>query len=190
MHPSFWHIAIAALWIGWLAYWIVNAGKVKPNRWQEPLWSQLLHHVALIVAGVLLFFGHARTGFLTGHFVPENALTAGIGTLMVASGVAFSIWARRCLGANWSSNVTLKEDHVLIRNGPYAFVRHPIYSGMLLAIAGTALVFGQWRDLLALGIASAGLIYKAHIEEGRMRTTFADYESYRRGTAALIPFVY
>ena len=190
MHPLSMHSVIAVLWIGWLAYWIMNAGKVKPTRWREPLRSQLLHRIPLFIAAALLFFGNARSGFLTGHFLPENALTDGIGTLMVALGFAFAIWARHRLGANWSSAVTLKEEHTLIRSGPYAIVRHPIYSGMLLAIAGTAIVFGQWRDLLAFGFALAGLIYKAHIEEQRMRATFSDYENYRRETAALIPFVY
>ena len=190
MDQRVWHVAIAILWIVWVLYWIFNAGKVKVTRWRESGLSQLLHRAPLIIAAVLLFFGHWPFGFLVGHFLPENGLTGALGTFMVIGGVAFSVWARHCLGANWSSAVTLKEDHTLIRSGPYALVRHPIYSGMLLAIAGTAVVFGQWRDLLAFGFALVGLVYKAHIEERRMRETFADYETYRRQTAALVPFIY
>ncbi len=103
---------------------------------------------------------------------------------------AQAVWARRCLGSNWSSVVTLKEDHALIRTGPYAHVRHPIYTGLLLAIAGTAVAFGEWRDLLAFAFTLFGLIYKAEVEERPMHETFAYYEPYRRESAALVPFIY
>lgn len=68
-----------------------------------------------------------------------------LGLLMVICGLAFAVWARIHLGRNWSGTVTVKEDHELIRSGPYGIVRHPIYTGLLLAIAGTAIVFGEWR---------------------------------------------
>jgi protein-S-isoprenylcysteine O-methyltransferase Ste14 len=190
MNQKFWQDAVAVLWFVWVVYWFANAARVKPTRWREPLWSQSLHYVPLILAAVLLSGGHARAGFLTGHFLPRDLLTGALGTLTVAAGVVFSIWARRCLGANWSGMVTVKQDHALIRSGPYRFVRHPIYSGMLLGIAGTAVVFGQWRDLLAFGLVFAGFVYKAQVEERRMRETFPDYDAYRSQTAALVPFIY
>ena len=72
----------------------------------------------------------------------------------------------------------------------YGLVRHPIYSGMLLAFLGMALAFGEWRALLALALVFASLARKSRIEEGFMRETFPEYTEYQRETRALIPFVY
>jgi protein-S-isoprenylcysteine O-methyltransferase Ste14 len=190
MDRVFWNASIAVLWSAWLAYWIILSGQVKATRWREPLRSQLLYRVPVLIAAVLLLTGTAKSGPLAGHFLPQTALTGALGTAMVAMGIALMVWARRCLGSNWSSIVTLKQDHTLIRSGPYRAIRHPIYTGLLLAIAGTAMAFGAWRDLVAFGLALFGLLYKARVEEKRMLETFADYEPYRRETAALIPFIY
>jgi protein-S-isoprenylcysteine O-methyltransferase Ste14 len=86
--------------------------------------------------------------------------------------------------------VVVKEDHALVRTGPYARVRHPIYSGLLLAFLGTAVAIGEWRGLVAVALAFVALVRKSAEEERRMRETFPDYEQYRRETAALIPLVY
>lgn len=189
MDAGFWHGVIGALWLFWLGYWIFNAFRVKKTRWRAPWPVELLHRVPLALAAVLLFAGHGY-GFLSGRFLPQTVALGMLGTLIVALGLGFAVWARRHLGANWSAAVTLKEGHTLIRSGPYALVRHPIYSGMLLAVAGTVIAFGEWRDLLAFGLVLFALVVKARVEERGMRATFADYEHYRRETAALIPFVY
>jgi protein-S-isoprenylcysteine O-methyltransferase Ste14 len=86
--------------------------------------------------------------------------------------------------------VVVKEGHALVTSGPYRYVRHPIYTGILLAFLGTALAIGEWRALLAVPFAVLSFIIKSRMEEGRMRETFPQYEAYQRGTAALIPFVY
>jgi len=100
------------------------------------------------------------------------------------------VWARVHLGGNWSGIVTLKEDHELVRRGPYRWVRHPIYSGLLLAIAGSAVVRGEWRGFLALAIAFAALWRKLKLEERWLGETFGEqYAAYRRRVSALIPFV-
>ena len=88
-----------------------------------------------------------------------------LGVAAVAAGLAFTVWARICLGRNWSGTVTLKQDHELVRTGPYRFVRHPIYTGLLVAIAGSAVVRGEWRAALALVIAFAALWRKLRLEE-------------------------
>jgi len=84
----------------------------------------------------------------------------------------------------------VKEGHALIRSGPYAHVRHPIYTGILLAFLGTAVSIGEWRALLAVPFALLAFVLKSRLEEGRMRQTFPEYEQYQRETAALIPFIY
>jgi protein-S-isoprenylcysteine O-methyltransferase Ste14 len=104
------------------------------------------------------------------------------------------VWGSRCgrrhLGREWSGLVTLKEGHRLIRTGPYRTVRHPIYSGLPLAVFGTALAIGQWRGVIAVVCNLIGLLRKVQVEETLMVRTFPEYQEYRQRTAAPIPGVY
>jgi protein-S-isoprenylcysteine O-methyltransferase Ste14 len=109
---------------------------------------------------------------------------------MVAVGLGFAAWARAHLGQNWSGIVTVKEDHALVRTGPYRAVRHPIYTGLLLALTGTAMAIGEWRGVLAVICALIGLLRKIQVEEKRMSENFPEYSRYRQQTAALIPLLY
>jgi protein-S-isoprenylcysteine O-methyltransferase Ste14 len=185
----FYPSAVALLWFLWVIYWAVAGARarVKATRWQESPGSQLLHQGPLYVSATLLATPHFWPPALTAHFVTNGGPW---GLVAVALGLALAVWARRDLGANWSYNVTLKDHHTLVRTGPYRFVRHPIYSGLILAVAGTAVVIGEWRGLAALGLALAAVIYKSRVEEKRMLETFPEYEAYRRTTAALIPFIF
>ncbi len=184
----------AVLWISWMAYWAFAGRSVKQARWQESWRSQLLHDVPLFVAGSLLATSHLWPPALNGRFLPAGpvtgALTGVLGIVVLALGLGFAVWARLHLGANWSSAVTVKDQHTLIRSGPYRYVRHPIYTGLLLGVVGTAIVIGQWRGVASLVIAFAALVYKSRIEERRMEQTFPEYADYRRTTPALIPFLY
>jgi protein-S-isoprenylcysteine O-methyltransferase Ste14 len=183
---------VAVLWVLWLIYWSVAGARArdKATRWQEPWHSQLLHMGPLIVAGMLLATPHFWPTALNARFLPGGPASSAIGLVFLILGMGLSIWARHLLGSNWSSAVALKEHHTLARSGPYRVVRHPIYSGLLLAIGGTALDVGEWRGLVALGLALAALIYKSRNEEQRMREIFPEYEAYQRTTAALVPFIY
>ncbi len=181
---------IPALWMVWLVYWIVAAGDVKPTRWRESPGSRALSSLPLILVAILLGAPHSLPPVMLKRFLPPNPMLPTLGTVLVAAGVGLSIWARRHLGRNWSARVTLKEDHSLIRTGPYRRVRHPIYTGMLLALAGTAIAIGEWRGLVAVALALPAFVRKSRVEEERMGLTFPEYEQYRTETAALIPFVY
>jgi protein-S-isoprenylcysteine O-methyltransferase Ste14 len=129
-------------------------------------------------------------GWLFERFLPRTASVFWIGALLTAVGLGFSAWARVHIGRNWSATVTVKQQHELIRSGPYAIVRHPIYSGILLAFIGSALARGQWRGVLALAIVIVALWRKMRLEERWMSETFGDeYQRYRARTAALIPFL-
>ncbi|MDB5396866.1 MAG: hypothetical protein JWM91_4372 [Rhodospirillales bacterium] len=109
---------------------------------------------------------------------------------MLVAGLGFSIRARRYLGRNWSGTITLKEDHELIRTGPCGWVRHPIYTGLLLAFVGSAAALGQWRGLAAVGLAIVAFLLKIRLEERWMIEAFGDtYRLYRSEVRALIPFV-
>ncbi len=180
----------AALWIAWMIDWAIAGRSVKQARWRESIGSELLHQGPLVVAGTLLATSHLSPAALDGRFLPAGPVTGALGIVVLVLGLAFAVWARLHLGANWSSAVTVKDQHTLIRSGPYRYVRHPIYSGLLLGVVGTAIVIGQWRGLMALAIAFAALLYKSRVEERRMRENFPEYDSYRRTTAEIVPFLY
>ncbi len=180
--------AIAVLWLGWLAYWAVAAGNVKATASEESWQSRLAYSAPLWVAAFLLIDRHL--GPLSQRFLPADIWIPTVGVLITAAGFAVAIWARIHLGTNWSGKVTVKQSHELIRTGPYALARHPIYTGLTLAFIGTAIAIGEWRALVAAVIAIASFCYKLSIEERVMIDTFGDaYREYRRQVRALIPFV-
>jgi protein-S-isoprenylcysteine O-methyltransferase Ste14 len=183
-------LPIAAMWLAWLAYWIIAARGVKAIRRQESVGSRAAYGVPLTFGAILLASGRMPVHWLDGRFLPNSAALYWTGTVIVAAGLAFMVWARRHLGGNWSGNVTLKHDHELIRTGPYRLVRHPIYTGLLTAILGTAIAFGQWRDAVAFLFIAFGVAWKMKTEERLMGEIFPqDYARYRAEVPALIPFV-
>jgi protein-S-isoprenylcysteine O-methyltransferase Ste14 len=181
---------VAILWLAWLAYWFVAARNVKATRRRESHASRLGHVLLSVLAAALLACRGQPLHWLDERFLPDTVVAYWLGLLMVVAGLAFAVWARHDLGRNWSGTVTVKEDHEFVRTGPYRFVRHPIYSGMLLAILGTAIAFGEWRGLVAFGLLTVSLLFKLRMEERFMEETFPDaYPRYRAEVPALIPFL-
>jgi len=186
----FYAFAVPGLWLAWCIYWWVTGRDVKPTTRRESLGSRAAHIVPLVIAVLLLALPRLPFGFLSERMLPATRLVFFVGLALVLAGLLFTVWARVFLGRNWSGIVTLKQDHELVRGGPYRWVRHPIYSGLLLAIAGSAVVRGEWRGLLALVIAIAALWRKLRLEERWLGEAFGDeYAKYRAEVAALIPFV-
>ncbi len=123
--------------------------------------------------------------------LPIPSTIKWVGVILTFVGAAFCIWARFILGGNWSAAVTLKRDHTLICSGPYAIVRHPIYTGLLLAALGTAIAFGDLRGFLAPPLLAFAWHRKSLVEEEFMRTQFGPaYTAYAARVKALIPFVW
>jgi len=179
-----------ALWLSWALYWAVRSQDVKRTARREPVVSRLLHLVPLVLALLLVAAPSIPGWVLCERFLPQAAWPFWIGAALTACGLLFAVWARRHIGTNWSGTVTLKEDHELVTTGPYAIVRHPIYTGLLLALAGSAMARGELRGLLAVVIATLALWRKLGLEERWMREQFgARYDAYRQRVAALIPFV-
>jgi protein-S-isoprenylcysteine O-methyltransferase Ste14 len=179
---------VVSLWIVFLVYWALSALSRKRALHKETsAWR--LATLVLVVAGASLIFSRSlHFGALDQRFVPKSAWIEGVAETLVAAGVGIAIWARRHLGQFWSARVTLKLDHQLIQSGPYAWVRHPIYSGLLLAITGTALFLGEWRAVVGTLLLFFGLWQKAWREEALLAGQFGlDYEEYRKRTGSLIP---
>jgi protein-S-isoprenylcysteine O-methyltransferase Ste14 len=182
-------LLITLLWLAWALYWIVSAVNSKTTRRRESPGSRLAHVVPLIVGGVLLAWHTPPWPALNMRLWPHSRAAYWLGVALLVAGLAFTVWARLHLGRNWSGTVTVKEGHELIRSGPYRYVRHPIYTGVLAAVLGTAIASGTLRGLLGVVIIAVALLRKLRIEERFMRETFPDeYQRYSAQTPALIPF--
>jgi protein-S-isoprenylcysteine O-methyltransferase Ste14 len=182
--------SIEAAWIAFCAYWFIMAFDVKQTAKRQSLSSRGLHIAVGVLAYMLLFTDHLAWGPLAWRFVPYSHAWATAGVVVTWAGVALAIWARTILGANWSATVTVKQDHTLVRSGPYATVRHPIYSGLLLAGLGTALAIGEFHSLVAVAIGLVGFRVKSKLEERFMIEQFGrEYEEYRQQSWALVPYV-
>jgi len=144
--------------------------------------------VVMVLAVGLLGLVDERFGFMGQRFVPDSESVRRVGLVLTLAGLAFTVWARIHLGQFWSARVGLKEDHELIQSGPYAWVRHPIYSGILVAVMGSAVVAGDYRALLAVVLVWVGLILKARREEKLLSEHFGEaFVQYRQRTGALVP---
>ena len=180
---------ISAMWISWVLYWICASRNTKPTERREPIGSRLLHVVPLLLAVGLLWGDRVPIALLNERVFPWAPWEFWVAALVTASGLLFTVWARVHLGRNWSGVVTIKERHELIDTGPYALVRHPIYTGLRVAIFGSAIARGEWRGVLAVVISCAALWRKLRLEERWMTERFGErYAAYRRRVPALVPF--
>lgn len=186
-HLTLWQIELLP-WYAFLIAWGIGLLWVKPVKAAEPIAARLLTGIVALAAFVLLFNQSWPLGVLRRQIWPVTPTQQWIGIALTYAGMVLAIWARIILGANWSARVTLKVGHELIRSGPYAYVRHPIYSGLLLAMIGTALVIGEWRGLLPILLVAVAHHLKARREEQLLTQEFGDqYLEYRRNTGGLVP---
>ncbi len=143
-----------------------------------------------LAAGIwLLIAASTPLRMLDRHVLPWTPALFGLGTAMLLVGLGLAVLARRHLGGNWSGLVTQKHGHELIRSGPYSWTRHPIYTGLLLAFAGSAVALDQWRGVVALLIVTVALVRKLRVEERFLEELFPrEYPRYRREVGALLPW--
>ena len=181
-----------ALWLVFVGVWVIAAANRKRTTRKEPIHGAILHRSLLVVAVVLLFYASyiPFLGMLTTRWIPQSGFVNSVGLAVESAGLAIAIWARLILGANWSGAVTIKEDHPLVRRGPYRYVRHPIYSGIVLAMLGNAIGGGNIAGFLAIPIALLGFSIKWRVEERFLTQQFGDqYVCYQREVRAVIPGV-
>ena len=188
--PQIYRHTIAWLWIAWALFWLVMAIGTKRTQRREPPGSRLGYVLIGVIGGLLIAWrGLPWAPFMNLRLWPRAPLPYWIGVVVLIAGLAFAVWARVHLGSNWSGSVTVKEGHELIRTGPYGYVRHPIYTGLVAGLLGTAICSGTLRAALGLVIITAALTRKLRTEERFMRETFpAEYPDYAASVPALIPF--
>ena len=176
------------LWLGWALYWFVSSFSASvPKRVQNSA-ARLLHRAELALVAALLTFPQLGFGWLGRQIVPRSNGLSLIASVLLVAGLGFAVWARVHLGNNWSGHVTLKPGHRLIRSGPYSIVRHPIYTGILTAMIGSAIAVDEFRGVLAVIIAAETFVRKLRLEERWLTEEFGDeYVRYRREVKAIVP---
>lgn len=179
------------VWIAFLVYWNIKAAHTKTTQRLEGATSRILRALAILIAIVLLLTTRIPARWLYRELWPSGLWPFWIGAAVAVAGLLFAIWARQHLGRNWSHAVTIKQDHELITSGPYALVRHPIYTGILAGFLGTVIALAQVRGVIALALVFLGFWAKFRMEEEWMHSQFGEtYATYARQTAALVPYLF
>lgn len=180
-------LVIDLCWAVFVVVWAVSALFVKRTVERSLGWARLaaLGVVVALYVVVRPFPGLRR------ELWTRTPVVGLVATLLTLVGLAIALWARAALGRNWSGTIAFKQDHELILRGPYAWVRHPIYSGLLLMALGTAVESTRLSSFIFLGVLVVVLMLKARAEEQLMLRHFPDaYADYRRHVKALIPGVW
>ncbi len=176
-------IVLGAGWAAFWIYWLLAAVGVKRGR---TAWGPEMRFRLVIVAVVIAL---TRVHAFRHHAVNRSTLGYGVGLALFAVGLGFAIWARLHIGRNWGHPMSRKDDPELVTSGPYKLVRHPIYSGILVAGIGTAVAL-SWLWLVAVALAGVYFIYSATVEERFMTERFPDaYPAYRSTSKMLVPFL-
>jgi protein-S-isoprenylcysteine O-methyltransferase Ste14 len=183
-------MVVDGCWLAFIVFWILASFGTKQTVYSETIAQRFA--VQLVIAlGVLIQINAPREPYpLNVFFIPQNAIVAFISAAICVCGLAFTLWARLTLGRNWSARVTLKADHELIQSGPYALVRHPIYTGLFAMALGSALLIGRIGALIGYIFFVAGFVLKAGREESLMMQQFPEqYAAYRQRTKRVVPFI-
>jgi protein-S-isoprenylcysteine O-methyltransferase Ste14 len=175
-------------WIVFVVYWIIGAMKTRATRDKEPFTSRSAVLLIEMLGYLLVFSDSAGIGILGTRFIPRAMASAVLGVVFTWSGIGLAVWARYHLAEYWSARITIKEDHQLIRTGPYSHLRHPIYSGLILATIGSALVIDKWRCVLGVCLVTVGYCFKASGEETMLARQFGEaFREHQKHAGFLIP---
>lgn len=177
-------LVIVVCWIVFWAYWLLAATRVKPGR--RGGWSR--YAGARVAAVIVVIFLIRAVGF-RGHAARADPALAGAGLALFVLGLAFAVWARLYIGRNWGTPMSRKDEPELVTTGPYRWVRHPIYTGLILAMLGTALATTLY-GLIAVAVLGGFFVYSATREEAYLASEFPSaYPAYKHSTKMLIPFI-
>lgn len=180
---------IIGCWIIFLGYWLISAFGQKAVAEKQSLLSALAHRIPVGLGWFLLAYPRLPPPMNRVLFSRADCVLA-TGMLVCVFGLLVTLWARWTLAGNWSSDVTFKQGHELVRTGPYRFVRHPIYTGLLVMCLGSAIEIGRLHCLLSIAVVGFGFWIKLKQEERLMRRHFPnEYPAYQKQVKALVPFV-
>jgi protein-S-isoprenylcysteine O-methyltransferase Ste14 len=183
-----WRYLIEGPWIVFVVYWAIGALKTRRTVSQESFVSRYGILALEILGFVLLFSDTFEFEILDQRVIERTYALAVTGVVLTWVGIGLALWARWHLGQYWSARITLKEDHKLIRSGPYARLRHPIYSGLDLAAIGSAMAIDKWRCVLGVCLIIVGYVIKARREEAMLAAQFGDnFVEHSRYTGFLFP---
>lgn len=185
--------ALATIWLIFIVVWVVAAFTAKKNVgggrrwWREAGLRFVIIALVLMLLRIPILHNAVRHG--RAHMLTVDPRLALLGLIICALGIALAIWARVYLGSNWGLPMSRKAQPELVTTGPYKFVRHPIYSGLFLALVGSAFA-ESYVWLIALVFVGAYFLYSARAEERLMTETFPDqYPVYQKHTKMLVPFL-
>ena len=180
-----------AVWIIFILYWQIKAARTKTTQRLEPAASRALRVVIFLIAIVILAAPGVPLPWLYLQLWPVGLWPFWLGAAVTTAGLLFAVWARHHLGSNWSRSVTIKQDHELITTGPYAVVRHPIYTGILAGFIGMAIAISQVRGFVVFVLFFLAFWIKLRMEEQWMHSQFGEvYAAYAQHTAALVPYLF
>jgi protein-S-isoprenylcysteine O-methyltransferase Ste14 len=186
----FYEYFFSVVWILFVVYWQIKAIRTKTTQRLEPAASRILRVLIFVVAIALVSTTRIPLPWLYHPLWPVGLLPFWLGAVVTIAGLLLAVWARVHLGRNWSRSVTIKQDHELITTGPYATVRHPIYTGILTGLLGTAIALCQVRGFITLALFFLAFWIKLRMEEEWMRSQFGEpYDAYANRTAALVPYL-
>jgi protein-S-isoprenylcysteine O-methyltransferase Ste14 len=177
-------------WIAYALYWFVSAFSAKRTVERQSLWRELAYRAPTILGAWLFTPFWGKWPFPLNLRFDNSWATDWAGAGLCVSGLAVAIWSRWTLAGNWSATVTFKKEHELVERGPYRFVRHPIYTGILMMCAGSALSMGRVGPFIGVLFLTWGFWIKLRQEEELLIRHFPiEYPSYRTRVKALVPWV-
>jgi protein-S-isoprenylcysteine O-methyltransferase Ste14 len=178
-------------WLAIFVLWAILGFAVKQTVGSRSDVRARIAVWGVMLAWLILLSDDIGPAVLSKRFLPLDAAIANAGLAITILGLGFAAWARFVIGRNWGGLITVQQDHKLMRKGPYGIVRHPIYSGFMLATLGTAIIKGQIGGLISVALIVISWGYKSRLEETLMVERFgSEYEDYRRHVKALIPGVW
>jgi protein-S-isoprenylcysteine O-methyltransferase Ste14 len=181
------YYACFGCWVIFSVYWEIAAKNAAPAKSSEAKASRGVHVALANVALILI----AAPIYGLGRFLPASSALMAVGLAIEIAGLSLAIWARQHLGRNWSGEITIKENHQLIRTGPYRRLRHPIYTGLLTMYLGLTVATGERLAVMGLVVAILAYWRKTRIEEATLSAAFgAEYDTYRADTWAIVPGIF
>ena len=182
---------VRIIWLAWLVSWIAAAGWSSRTQRRPGVGQETLYRLLTLVGASLLFWLKSPWTSLDRMVWQPGRESDWFLVAPLVFGLAFTCWARIVLGRLWSGSITRKTDHSVITAGPYGLVRHPIYSGLILAVFATAAIRGTASAYLGAGLVTLGLFVKARVEEGFLRRELGEeqYDRYAQHVPMLVPFL-